>query len=246
MFKFAERPLSISAVYGQSFKFYKDVFAKVWYWVAVNMIIMGVIHFVTARYVPIDDKLVASTLSRTQLLIFMAANFLTFVIAVYFIALVMYRMSVLAGGSTISNSNSCREVFRKWFDLSVTKLMIVIILLLGALFFVLPSIFCGVFLAFCIPAILFEDKGPIGSIKRSCQLVWLNWWRTFTVLIPVGVILGIGTLGEGVLHGVIKNGLLVYVITALFFAIFAVLVYAFILVQYNDLKLRRSGISVNN
>lgn len=237
MFKFSEQPLSIGEVYGQSFSFYTNVFAKVWFLVFINMLLVGVVLFIASQYVKFDANMTLANVSKQQALIFVAANFIAFVIEVYFISLVIHRMNILAGGA--ADTNSFKEVGNKWFTLTMTKLMVVLILLLGSLVFIAPAIFFVVFFVFCIPIVLFENKGPGGAIKRSFQLVWGNWWRTLVVLIPAGIILFIGSLLEHVLYDYIKNSFVLYGITTLFFTIFLVLVYAFVLVQYNDLKLRK-------
>lgn len=237
MFKFSEQPLSIGEVYGQSFSFYKNTFTKVWFLVFINMLLIGVVQFIASQYVKFDANMTLANLPKPQGLIFMAANFIAFIVEVYFISLVIHRMNVLAGG--IADTNSFRAVGGKWFTLTMTKLIVVLIVLLGSLAFIVPAVFFVVFFVFCIPIVLFENKGPGGAIKRSFQLVWGNWWRTFVVLIPAGIILFIGSLLEHVLYDYIKNSFVLYGITTLFFTIFLILIYAFVLVQYNDLKLRK-------
>lgn len=107
---------------------------------------------------------------------------------------------------------------------------------------------------FSIPYILFEHKGVWGGIKQSIKLVWGNWWRTFTVfllsllIIAVIAMLSLAIILEAdimlVFLGFITNHLPLSVI-GIFAAFLASLTFTFVqslvLVQFNDLKIRKQS-----
>ncbi len=59
----------------------------------------------------------------------------------------------------------------------------------GLTFFaaLLAAIYLGISFAFTVPAISWEDADVIESFKRSWSLVRGNWWRTFGILVLMGI-----------------------------------------------------------
>lgn len=59
----------------------------------------------------------------------------------------------------------------------------------GLLFLVamLAAVYLGISFAFAVPAIGWEDADVIESFKRSWSLVRENWWRTFGILLLMGI-----------------------------------------------------------
>lgn len=69
------------------------------------------------------------------------------------------------------------------------------------LFFVLllVSVYLGVRLMFAPLIALFQQGGPLSAVGRSWSLVSGAWWRTFGLLLLIGLILGVFQLGIGFL-----------------------------------------------
>jgi len=237
MFKFSDQPSTLSSIYAQSFSLYKYVFAKTWYFALINMAIIGVLKFITTQYIPITNPDSFSHLTHPQILVFVCLNFVALLIAIYFIGFIMHKMVAVTG--YIAETNSSLVIMRKWFTLTMSTFIVLLLITLGIYLFVLPAIFCAVLLSFYTPLILFDNKGAWGAVAGSCKLVWGNWWRTFAALIPaIFILLFYALLQQGLLK-ISSNVFFSFCAFAIFFTIFALLIYAFILVQYNDLKIRK-------
>src|SRR2546423_2334548 len=81
---------------------------------------------------------------------------------------------------------------------------------IGFILLILPgfAVFCGaVYLAvrwsLVLAAMMAEDIGPIRGLGRSWNLVSGSWWRSFGILLIVGILQTIITYGLGILFGVI-------------------------------------------
>ena len=77
----------------------------------------------------------------------------------------------LSGGATVAG--------RKYPVFLVASILVGVIGGLGTIALIIPGIFLGIKLFYYDCAILIEDAGIIGSLKRSWQVVRGNWWRTF-------------------------------------------------------------------
>lgn len=156
-------------------------------------------------------------------------------IMLYFAALLLYRMHVV-GSSNITLRASIIFVCKKYFTIVVSLLLVLLLCSLGLLAFILPGFFLLILFFMVQPLILFEDHKCFAALKGSCRLVWGNWWRTFAVFVPIlllNYLLGFGAT-------MLADYLFFLLIGGLLFSVFVYpLFYACILVQFDDLKLRR-------
>ncbi|MBE9179017.1 hypothetical protein IQ268_10640 [Oculatella sp. LEGE 06141] len=101
---------------------------------------------------------------------------------------------------------SLQAMFPKLAQLSLGVILLLLILIPGFVFLVIPGIYLSVRFGFALYAIALENDSAIGGLSRSWELVKGRWWSVFwaelagslTFLIPIGLIgLVIGTtLGE--------------------------------------------------
>lgn len=115
------------------------------------------------------------------------------------------------------------------------------------------AIFFAGILITVIPSILFENKNCFSTIGRSIKLVWGNWWRTFfAAVLPLIliflVVIAIAAMIVFPSLSLVKSpqaAQLAYwlgaLIGALLSALSLPLTVSVILVQFNDLKLRRNN-----
>jgi|GEM_PF-3594872 len=246
MFKFADRPLSIVDIYKHGFVFYKDVFSKVWYLIFAGLVVNGIAEFVVSDLInPMHKAL--DKLLPSQLLVIGVLGLVGFLITLFFAALAMYRIYSFGSSNPNEKVSSCFSsalvVLKKWFELISVELLVWAAVMFGLLALLLPGIFLLVLLMFCVPVVLFENAGVFRSIKRSCQLVWGNWWRTFVVLLLPGIIFVSGAVLRAFVQS-LNKGILVDALFDVFYIVFFTflfgLVHTFVLVQYNDLRLRKS------
>ena len=77
---------------------------------------------------------------------------------------------------------------RKVPGLAGLYFLIVVIVIVGFVFLVLPGIFLGVVLSISAAIYVFEDVSVWGAISRSFRLIKGKWWSTFGLLIVTVII----------------------------------------------------------
>ncbi|MGQ0618703.1 MAG: hypothetical protein ACT4QA_02115 [Panacagrimonas sp.] len=130
---------------------------------------------------------------------------------------------------------------------------------LGLLLLLIPGLILMISLAMVWPYLVVDRRGVVESLKASHTLIWGHWWRTtavFTVavliyyipMLLIGSIIGfIAATSEvaGAVQGSpalnIATLLIAVLSQTLVTALLMPLLNAIIMVQFNDLKLRRSG-----
>jgi hypothetical protein len=99
-----------------------------------------------------------------------------------------------------------------------------------------------------------DNAGIIGSLKKSHNLVWGNWWRTLLILsVPMIIMLvilgGVGLvigffIGFGMAQtegGLLQYQIIMEVAQYAVNTVLAPLFPALMIILYNDLKLRKEG-----
>lgn len=85
-----------------------------------------------------------------------------------------------------------KDIFREaWLKLGQGLGVFVLSMLfvaLGTIFFIVPGIIIGVFLAFSLYVCVIENKKGMDALKRSWNLVKGNWWQVFGRLLLLGII----------------------------------------------------------
>ncbi len=87
--------------------------------------------------------------------------------------------------------------------LFVTSLIVAIGVALGAMMCVLPGLVFGFLCAFVMPVALLEGRSGPEAIKRSIELVKLDWIRVLVVLVVFGVLSYVASaIGSAIVPGV--------------------------------------------
>jgi hypothetical protein len=160
-----------------------------------------------------------------------------FMIINYIYGIILYRTYKINSGNTISLSAAFIFVGKNFFNITMCLLLVMILISAGALLFIIPGVFLVVLLIMTKSAILFENKNVFSAIECSAKLLWGNWWRVFLLTLPffcfllaVGAIAHYAASFLGWPYGALINSFGI--------AFFYPLYYAYIVVQYNDLKER--------
>lgn len=134
-----------------------------------------------------------------------------------------------------------------------------ILLAVGLLLGILAAIWIGVAWSFSSVVLLLENKGVIGSLRRSWQLVRGTWWRVFGILLLTQVLVGIAAsilVGPGALLGGVigllldgtGGAVLSLFVSLLASAIASTLTQPFLsavtALLYTDVRMRREGLDV--
>lgn len=251
MFRFSDKPLAFNEIVKSGIEFYKDTFKEVWYLVLINMVLFAIIFSVLNYFVPAIPTMATSattpvpTLSSMQIVTMWVCDILIFLVSAFFFSLIMHRMYTLGKGEMQATlKDSFNAVSKKYLILAAVIFLFFLAFIVASLALLIPGIVVGIFLAFCVPLVLFDNKKIFTAFKESALLVWGNWWRTFAVVFPVTIgLLLLNLLMQFLFGMVFRNLLFLSLVNAVVMTLFQSLVYAFLLVQFNDLKLRKVHVS---
>jgi len=172
MFHLSIQPQSVWGVIGDSFKLYFNTFKRVF-----------LIAFLFALLAEVPQMIVhyhyGEPLFRGSFFVILGIDIIVF----WLVVCLLYYMYQLMTNSNHGIKDSIRTTLIKFPLYFIASIIMAIIVVIASLLLLIPGIFLHYLLGFFIFCILFENKGIISSFKRSAQLVWGNWWRTFFVLV---------------------------------------------------------------
>jgi hypothetical protein len=183
---------------------------------------------------------------------FMAFMPVYLLLTLWLYASLIYRMGAIMHGWNSEMGVSLLVGLKKTLPMLAATLLFVLAIMLGLLALIVPGLILLLSLFFYTPALVLDNHGIVGSLKRSYRLVQGNWWRSAAVLtIPLLIFMAVGIVagaGMGVVlviggGDVSEQTINLYAnlfnlpVTALIMPLF----YAVMLVQYHDLKLRKEG-----
>ena len=132
--------------------------------------------------------------------------------------------------------------------------------LIGFVLLVIPglAVFCaavylGVRWSLVVAAMMAEDIGPIRGLGRSWNLVRGSWWRTFGILLVVGILQTIISYALFILFGLIAavfstgdfQAALVQVGSTLLSAVVSPITTIAVVLLYFDLRVRKEGLDLD-
>ena len=120
---------------------------------------------------------------------------IAFLFLFYLIAYVMvtasamyYIRSYIENQGVIDYSYINEMTKIKFWSLSGVFILKFFIILVGAFFCFLPSIYFGVVLSLSTSLFVFSDKDPLDAIGQSFTIIKGYWWETFGVIIVVTIL----------------------------------------------------------
>jgi len=238
MFEFSTRKLNVPEIWKSSFGLYKQTLSKVWYLAFIMiLILLGCFNIAIKTYIP--NQALEHVQKPTFHFSPIAAlcYVIAMIVGLFLISVILHRMYNLATDPNYSLQRSIRFVLSKYLIIFSCVLVVYIATVTGLFLFIIPGIFIGILFIFSLLSVLFEDTGWLSAIKRSCKLVWGNWWRTFAVIIAPALLLvviqNVIALIIGI-HYIWVNILVISLVMSALKPYFD----AVLLVQFNDLKLR--------
>lgn len=261
MFKFSKETLSISQIWKNSFSLYKNNIGKV----LIFAFLADLMPRLPSFFWSLSD-LIKHNLTLATFYVFYE-GICYFSVTWILGALITHYLYSSAIDPQCKLSSSVRPVLKKYPHIFTAKLLVYLsfflvsifmfVLILGPssfknvvnmtlyetiypmLFSTILIIFIGILCLTIIPCILFEDKKGFSAIERSIKLVWGNWWRTFAVLsLPF---IGIGFISFLLDLIVTNEQLSILLYSFLIYGLCMPFITCLILVQYNDLQLRKKN-----
>ena len=185
------RPLSVGEMLDAGFRLFRARFGTLILCVLVPVVPLtilatGVQASVDPNAFDIDSTETAD--SGTALAGTLVAALIQFAAAALGIAACFKAISAAYLGEHAGVSESLRYALGRLVQLLIAYFLVVIIVLLGLLALIIPSIWLAVKLSMVFPAVVFERTGPFAGIGRSWSLTGGNWWRVFGTLLIVFLI----------------------------------------------------------
>lgn len=257
MSMFASQPQTIGKVLDDGFKFYTRTLLQILplSFLAVVIPVVIIVLFVGGQtYLQIaSGKLDPATTDITAILAsFGIGGVIAMALAVLFYAAIFYKMGAAAQGQAMSIGGSLTLAAKAAIPLLIAAILYSLAVTLGFVLLIIPGIILMVSLILYMPAYTMDNAGIIGCLTKSHNLVWGNWWRTLLIFSIPAVILMVIYVGIGTVYGILiavtaeKGNLMQYQIL-LEVAQYTVNVFltplfpAFMIILYNDLKLRKEG-----
>lgn len=106
----------------------------------------------------------------------------------------LYLVAARAVGDAVASTPSGRSLTVSALVLMLSWVVATVLTIAGtlalSLLLILPGIWFGVTMSMVTPVLALEERGPLGAMRRSFELVKGNWWETLGFLLLVGLIGG--------------------------------------------------------
>ena len=194
------RELSLGEVVSKTFEFYRRNFVKYFVLFAVVEAIIGVVD--TIAYNAFVLPTLPASATSQQVINWLPGFFGTLAELVAVVGVVTLVFGTIAFGGTIKMASeeienrpvdlgaSVRFAVSKMLWMWVLGLILGIIVGLGLIALIVPGIILGIMFVVAFQALLIENKGVIGSLSRSRELVGHRWGKTFATFLVIGIIVG--------------------------------------------------------
>jgi len=136
---------------------------------------------------------------------------------------------------------------------AIAELIGFVLLIIPGLAVFCAAVYLGVRWSLVVAAMMAEDIGPIRGLGRSWNLVSGSWWRTFGILLIVGILQTIISYALFILFGLIAavfstgdfQAALVQVGSTLLSAVVSPITTIAVVLLYFDLRVRKEGLDLD-
>jgi hypothetical protein len=174
----------------------------------------------------------------------MAIGLLSFILASFAQAIVVFAAFQDMRGRPVSAAESFRQGVSRLFPVIVASILVGLLVGLGTLLCLVPGLIAMAAMAVVLPACVVERLGPIQSMSRSSDLTSGHWWPIIGVGVAWAIIALVVTLSiQAALPGLssLPQQLATWVwqvISGSFTAVYAAIL-------YHDLRAVREGIGID-
>lgn len=189
------RPLSTAEVLDTAFSLYRHNFARLISIAAVVYVPLGLVQAILvgvffgtimAPQAPFPQMTGSDALGLVGGGLVLGALWLVGYSLVYAALAVAISRRYL--GSDIQIADAYNQVFQHIGPLVITWIIVTLATVVGTMLCVIPGIYLAVSLAFAWPLVILEGLAPRAAISRSQELVSGYWWRVFSTMLLLGVI----------------------------------------------------------
>ena len=210
------RELSVEKILSLTFNLYRSKFLQFFLPFLISGIITGIFSYVIISSFPIPETpaIPASptTTFYSEVLVPWLFSLISAVIVIGILSgLVLWLVGTTITGVVIKNASDQIEkgtsnlgvsfnfAISKLPSLLIAQFIAGILIVIGALFFVVPGIIIAIMFSLVLPTIIIEQKGIFESLGRSKKLVSNRWVKTFLLMLILGIIVLIVNGGATVL-----------------------------------------------
>ncbi len=90
--------------------------------------------------------------------------------------------------SDITPAIVLNDLGSKFFNLLGFNILMYIVVIIAAFFFLIPGLYVGIVLSLGSSIIVFEKNNPLDAFGRAFTLIKGKWWSTFGLIIVMGII----------------------------------------------------------
>ena len=254
-------PRTIGGVLDDTFQLYKAAFSSCW----LPMVVIAVIGMASAYYRFSNVPAVTPGTGFRQLLLqfqavppgYQALNLLVLLLDLLLYAVLVLNIVGVSRGGKPTFGTSLATALRRFPALILATIIFAVAVFVGTVLVIIPGIYLGIRLGLFMVPLLTGPEGPGTSLTTSWRLVAGHWWRTFTLVCVMLVILYVVDLAlvaiAGSIAAVVRGGAVTIVQSVGSFVVGSIVISAIVgifttpvfitvfVTVYQDLLLRKEG-----
>ncbi len=240
----ATEPASIAKVLDASIKLYTACFSRLWGIFSILAVLEISMSLLTQKlkHEPLASPTVAIEFPAENLPV-MGFIFILLALSLVLYTAILYRLDNVANEREDRFFEAITVGFRAFPSIFFSSILYIIAMVVGLILLIVPGVILMMSLSFYFYFILIDGFGSYAALKASHVLVWGHWWRTSTIFtVPMVIwIAMIFTLGFLMHILTADNQVLMDIGINLLSVFFTPYFFALGYVQFEDLKLRKSG-----
>lgn len=241
----ATEPASIAKVLDASIKLFVASFKKLIGILSILAVLYVVTGLLTLKLQPAPSAPPEATLEllSENLSLIIGVTVVTTLLSLVLYAALIYRLHNVAIGREDSFVEAITVGLKAFPATCLGMILYVNVVIIGYVLLIIPGIILTLSLGFYLYFIVVDAYRGYRALKASHALVWGCWWRTVAVFTVPGVLWMAVMLTFGILAGILGPGnqVLMQIVINLLSMLITSYFFALGYVQFQDLKLRKSG-----
>ncbi len=241
----ATEPASIAKILDVSIKLYAACFGKLIGIISILAVLyiatgLASLKFQTDPSAPPEEAL---KLVTENLPLFGTIVIVSSLVSMVLYVAILFRVDNFANEREDTVGEAVSVGLKKLPSFFFAVILYILVVILGYILLIIPGLILTLSLMFYLYFIVVDGYGAYGALKASHSLVWGHWWRTTAVFtVPMVIWLALFfTLGFAMALLAANNQVLLQIIANLLSVVFTPYLFTLGYVQFQDLKLRKSG-----